>query len=247
MHLGYILFPSIRNRQKWSVGACDHLLACVLSACAHAHIRAKITDTTCTDSVLLGRPPLELMKPACMSKVVGKFCVILLFWSSIYQLGSQGVKRLPAFQDNMYAQLLMRVVSGSLTPPHDGKIKVESESSVPVRFPSLGTQADLPSPQCGAGVEHSMTSWKLLEKLYDALAATWEEGIPGDFVEAGVWHGIEHDVYVGGASVFAAGVIKQLNISRRVCLFHRLDYVTVYAWSMLKQIDWVMYLIAHRF
>lgn len=46
-----------------------------------------------------------------------------------------------------------------------------------------------------------MVGWVRLQNLYSAIRTCIAEGIRGDFVEAGVWR--------GGASIFAAGVLRE--------------------------------------
>ncbi len=101
--------------------------------------------------------------------------IIILPWSCTQGTDPQNSRETPALEDNMYAQLLVRAVSGSL---------------------DLANKRD------------KATSRKQLESLYEALRVTWEEEIRGDFVEVGDWR--------GDASIFAAGVIKQLKFGRGV-------------------------------
>ena len=121
------------------------------------------------------------------------------------RMGSMGRK--PDFEDNMYAQLLMRAVSGTLYHAEN-----TSKTATPAGFESCGAESqrqgcDSPS------TNHKIISWQRLENIYEALRVTWEEEIPGDFVELGVWR--------GGASIFAAGVIKQLGYGRNVWVCDR--------------------------
>ena len=51
-------------------------------------------------------------------------------------------------------------------------------------------------------VGHTMVGWVRLENLYEALRTCVLEGVPGDFLEAGVWR--------GGASIFAASVLREM-------------------------------------
>jgi len=47
-----------------------------------------------------------------------------------------------------------------------------------------------------------MVGWVRLQNLYNALRTCILEGVSGDFLEAGVWR--------GGASIFAAGVLREM-------------------------------------
>ena len=47
-----------------------------------------------------------------------------------------------------------------------------------------------------------MVGWVRLQQLYEALRTCSLEGVPGDFLEAGVWR--------GGASIFAASVLREM-------------------------------------
>ena len=118
--------------------------------------------------------------------------------------------RTPAFHENMYAKLLMRAVSGSLYPAETFSANVREESKPDQPYDAEARQQGLDWPSVG----HTMIGWKRLENMYEALRVTWEEEIPGDFVELGVWR--------GGASIFAAGVIEQLNFDRSVWVCDRL-------------------------
>jgi O-methyltransferase len=109
--------------------------------------------------------------------------------------------KFPSFDQNHYAQLLIRTVTGSVYPSH----RIGREDCFPrhpynVEIRKYGN--DWPS------IGHTMTGWIRLEHLYNALRLTAIEYVPGDFVELGVWR--------GGSSIFAAGIIKQMNMKRSI-------------------------------
>jgi len=78
------------------------------------------------------------------------------------------------------------------------------------------------------GVGHTMVGWVRLQNLYDALRTCILEGVEGDFLEAGAFlrlnlctklqtHNVRWTcrclpagVWRGGASIFAAGVLREL-------------------------------------
>ncbi len=57
------------------------------------------------------------------------------------------------------------------------------------------------------GIGYSMCGHKRLDNLEHCLRTAVLNGVPGDFVEAGVWR--------GGASIFAAGVLRALGQAHR--------------------------------
>ena len=116
-------------------------------------------------------------------------------WSSERQ------RSLPAFHDNMYAQLLVRAVTGSL---HQSSGVAWSPEAGFSRDEAYARREGNDWPTQG----HTMVGWRGLEIIYEALRVCWAEDIAGDFVELGVSR--------GGASIFAAGVIKQLTYNRSV-------------------------------
>ena len=110
-------------------------------------------------------------------------------------------KEFPSFDQNHYAQLLMRTVTGSVYPSY----RIGWEEGFPQHpydFEMRKHGKDWPS------IGHTMTGWIRIEQLYNALRSVTIENVPGDFVELGVWR--------GGASIFAAGVIKQMKMQRNV-------------------------------
>jgi hypothetical protein len=128
--------------------------------------------------------------------------IITLPWSCTHGTGAQNSRATPLFEDNMYAQLLMDTVSGSLPPGN-------------VCSNTINAHRDLEQDQPGdrQRTQRRMIGWKQLENIYEALRVTWEEEIRGDFVEVG-------DLS-GEASIFAAGVIKQLKFGRDVWVLGR--------------------------
>ena len=121
-------------------------------------------------------------------------------------------RRAPAFEDNMYAQLLMRAVSGSLSAEQSYKFSEALVGSMPdgsYQFEAHCQGQD----QDRTTMCQTVIGEKRLGNIYEALRVTWEEKIPGDFVELGGWR--------EGSSIFAAGVIKHLNLDRKVWICDR--------------------------
>ena len=122
-----------------------------------------------------------------------------------------GLLEIPPFAENLYAQLLMNATSGSLYPAdaYDPQevyyMQKRGASSVPSIPYSQGARElgqDWPS------IGHTMIGHRRLEGLYEALRTCHNHAVPGDIVEAGVWR--------GGASIFAAGILKQARSDRHV-------------------------------
>ena len=106
----------------------------------------------------------------------------------------------------MYAQLLMRAVTGSIYPhPAIGFSQHDNHAANPYDTEKRKLGQDWPS------VGHTMVGWKRIENIYNVLSQCQKDQVPGDFVELGVWR--------GGASVFAAGIIKHFGLQRDVWLF----------------------------
>jgi hypothetical protein len=153
------------------------------------------------------------MASACFCNQAAKFLTVVVLWTSALGTDSQQQVLIPNFGENMYAQLLMRATSGFL-PPADTLDPILQKHSKPgqlffedVRHPGQKYPSVVPT----------RIGWTRLENIYQALSVTWEEGIAGDFVEAGMWG--------HGTSIFAAGVIKQLNFNRNVWVCDRFDQV----------------------
>jgi O-methyltransferase len=103
------------------------------------------------------------------------------------------------FEASLHAQLLMRAVTGSLHPAATHAVRdfvAESVPTGPYEFELRKHGIDFPS------VGHTMVGWVRLQQLYEALRTCALEGVPGDFLEAGVWR--------GGASIFAASVLREM-------------------------------------
>lgn len=102
------------------------------------------------------------------------------------------------FEENLYAQLLMRAVTGSLYPSdtYDAHFVSEDFPKKPYDFEQRKYGKDCPA------IGHTMVGWVRLQSLYNALRTCIIEGVRGDFLEAGVWR--------GGASIFAAGVLREM-------------------------------------
>ena len=102
------------------------------------------------------------------------------------------------FEASLYAQLLVRAVTGSLYPA-----ATHAPHFVDASFPTQAYDHErrrygLDTPAVG----HTMVGWVRLQNLYEALRTCALEGVPGDFLEAGVWR--------GGASIFAASVLREM-------------------------------------
>ena len=136
-------------------------------------------------------------------------CIVMFFSglaASSMSSQSLDLSLLPAFEDNMYAQLLMRVLSGAL----DARNRVNNHEE---------NRHAHDQPQNAASQHgHTALDSRQLESIYRALTVAWEEQIPGDFVEAGAGS--------GGAAIFASGVIKQLRLGRNVWVHCRLVVVS---------------------
>ena len=104
----------------------------------------------------------------------------------------------------MYAQLLMRAVSGSFCPANVCEKTTSSQDDM-----ASGQSYDSKARRQGDSDDNiPVHTGRKLESIYEALRVTWEKEIRGDFVEVGDWR--------GDASIFAAGVIKQLKFGRGV-------------------------------
>ena len=103
------------------------------------------------------------------------------------------------FEASLHAQLLMRAVTGSVYPAATHTVRdfvADSVPTGPYEFELRKHGIDFPS------VGHTMVGWVRLQQLYEALRTCALEGVPGDFLEAGVWR--------GGASIFAASVLREM-------------------------------------
>lgn len=93
-------------------------------------------------------------------------------------------RQTPAFKDNMYAQLLMLAVSGSLLPAHSNKSNTATTAGILPRDEEEPSDAE--ARQSGSGgrprVGHTMAGLQQLEKMYEAITTSWSEGIPGDLI-----------------------------------------------------------------
>jgi hypothetical protein len=125
-------------------------------------------------------------------------------------MADRGGKRAPALEDNMYAQLLKLAVSGSLSPEQSYRLSGAVLDFMPDRLHGFKTgQQGGDAPRVG----HRIVRRRWLESIYESLRVTWKEKVSGDFVAVG-FSG-------GGASIFAAVVIKQLSFDRKVWLCYR--------------------------
>ena len=147
----------------------------------------------------------------CVKNVAWYLCLIfMLSWSCTYGTDTQDSRDAPALEDNMYAQLLIRAVSGSLCQAHTCDKTTSSQELL-----ATGQPYDSEAQRQGRAEDHTriQNRRKQLESIYEALRVTWEEEIRGDFVEVGDWR--------GEASIFAACVIKQLKFGRDVWVLGR--------------------------
>jgi hypothetical protein len=91
-------------------------------------------------------------------------------------------KTIVSFEDDMYANLLMRAVSGSLYPfdtwfPHE-----KENGHWPLKtYDPEKRKYGLDWPFIG----HTMIGWERLKNIYDSLRTCELENVTGDFVEAG--------------------------------------------------------------
>jgi hypothetical protein len=107
--------------------------------------------------------------------------------------------RAPApFVASFHAQLLMRVVTGSVYPAESYTGNIVDGKFTKQPYEPFLRKYGLDWPSVG----HTMVGWVRLQQLYDALRTCALEGVPGDFLEAGVWR--------GGASIFAASVLREM-------------------------------------
>jgi hypothetical protein len=107
-----------------------------------------------------------------------------------------------SFEASLHSQLLVRAVTGSLYPDlsHAGRFDGERFESQPYDHVARKYGLDYPA------VGHTMVGWVRLQHLYEVLRTCALEGVPGDFLEAGVWR--------GGASIFAASVLREMGCLR---------------------------------
>ena len=134
----------------------------------------------------------------CKARVL--LCAIFaLLAPACEALGEEPLTGAPApFEASFHAQLLMRVVTGSVYPAvsYTGHIVDGELTKQPYEHFLRKYGLDWPS------VGHTMVGWVRLQQLYEALRTCALEGVPGDFLEAGVWR--------GGASIFAASVLREM-------------------------------------
>jgi hypothetical protein len=85
------------------------------------------------------------------------------------------------FEDDMYANLLMRAVSGSLYP-FDTRLPHIVDNGFPLQaydFEKRKYGLDWPI------IGHTMIGWLRLQNIYNSLRTCELENVTGDFVEAG--------------------------------------------------------------
>ena len=106
----------------------------------------------------------------------------------------------PAFEDNDYAKLLMRAVTGAIYP-------LNRTGFCPV----FGDDSEKePQGKHWPSVGHSNSGWLRMKNIYDLLKLCWQDDVAGDFFDVGFWR--------AGASIFAAGIIEQLEYNRKIWL-----------------------------
>lgn len=99
--------------------------------------------------------------------------------------------------EEMYIELLKRIVLNTIYK--DDNIGIHA-----CKYDAEKRQQGHSCP----GVAHTMIGRARLDNLHGALAATTAMGVPGDFIETGVWR--------GGASIFARGFYKICKEDRTV-------------------------------
>ncbi len=127
----------------------------------------------------------------------------------------------------MYAQLLMRAITGSLCQENPSEPWIKTTTSPNDDMLASDQPYDIEAQQPGRASDHSgrharsqtqnqhrrMVGRKHLENIYEALRVTLEEGVHGDFVDVGDWR--------GDAAIFAAGVVRQLGFNCSVWVLGR--------------------------
>ncbi len=103
-----------------------------------------------------------------------------------------------------YLHLLKQILTGSLFEEdtiwaRDGHGRYVRHAPYDHRRRTLG----LDVPRRGL----TMVGWKRLESLEDCVAVIRDEGIPGDFLETGVWR--------GGVGIFLKAVLRQYGLEDR--------------------------------
>lgn len=123
-----------------------------------------------------------------------------------------------ATSPDTYIDLLKRVVANTIyedpaipfpsatAPPHawdDWRVSCSDASFVRPGFDAAtrATGADLPS------LAHTMVGLARLDNVHECLNRVIAEGIPGDFIETGVWR--------GGVCILARGILKAHGITDR--------------------------------
>jgi hypothetical protein len=111
---------------------------------------------------------------------MGKIAVTALFSFCLSSVTSNE-RTLVMFEDDMYANLLMRAVSGSLYP-FETRLPHIVENGFPLQpydFEKRKYGLDWPI------VGHTMIGWVRLQNIYNSLRTCEIENVAGDFVEAG--------------------------------------------------------------
>nr|WP_293242142.1 TylF/MycF/NovP-related O-methyltransferase [Panacagrimonas sp.] len=110
-----------------------------------------------------------------------------------------------------YVELLKRAVTGYLYVDEDRQARrfsLETAGNAP-DAPPTAEQAQTTRREGldWPGIGYSMCGFKRLENLEYCLRTAVTNGVPGDFIETGVWR--------GGACIFAAGVLHALGQRNR--------------------------------
>ncbi|MFJ9855059.1 TylF/MycF/NovP-related O-methyltransferase [Streptomyces sp. NPDC101150] len=100
---------------------------------------------------------------------------------------------------DLYTDLLKRVVSNLIYEDAPNIVGATAPSKFDKQARLVGE--DFPT------VAHTMIGLKRLDNLQHCLASALRDGVPGDFVETGVWR--------GGACIFARGILKAHGITDR--------------------------------
>ncbi len=112
---------------------------------------------------------------------MGKFATLSLLVLFYLDLVALRERTIVSFENDMYANLLMRAVSGSLYP-FDTRLPHIVDNGFPLQpydFDKRKYGLDWPI------IGHTMIGWVRLRNIYDCLQTCELENVAGDFVEAG--------------------------------------------------------------